>query len=257
MIRGGVKLVAFFLLLMNFVLGGAVLERFSRDEQRRRRVLAWTTWYSKTLQKIFGIHVKVDSDNTEVENGRNFLVVANHLSYLDILVIFTTVKPVFVTSVEIRDKPVLGLLCRLAGCYFVERRRRTNLSKEILDISHLLSDGYTVVLFPEATSTNGAGVKPFKKSLFTAAIEAGVDLLPLCINYTRLDGETVTTQNRDRVFWYGDMPFFSHFFNMLRLKIIEVELCVLPSYQGTKHLTRNELSSYAFKLISSRYRAIA
>ncbi len=101
-----------------------------------------------------------------------------------------------------RETPLLGLLTELGGCIFVERRSRTKILDDLKSIVRPLQRGFKVVLYPEATSTNGEQVLPFKKALMMAAARAGVPIQPVVINFPEINGEPFSLKTRDYVCWY-------------------------------------------------------
>ncbi len=190
----------------------------------RHHLTRWLKLYSKLGLKILGVQVRVSGRPLQ---ERAQLVVSNHLSYLDVLVLSSQKAGCFVTSQDIRQTPFLGQIVELAGCLFVDRRSRENLAQEISQLTEALQAGLSVMVFPEATSTNGESVLRFRRPLFNAAILSAQPVQPLCLNYQELGGEPVNTVNRDSVFWYGDMPFASHLWALSGLGKIVVEVCVL------------------------------
>ena len=120
--------------------------------------------WARACLGILGVRVRVDGPVPEPP----FFLVANHLSYLDILVLHATVRGTFLAKAEIAGWPVLGWLARLAGTQFVERERRRDLSRVGGALSQLLARGEGVIVFPESTSTQGAQVLDFKPALFQA-----------------------------------------------------------------------------------------
>lgn len=204
--------------------------------------------------RILGINVKVNGDIPSLND--HFFIVSNHLGYLDIFIIAKYFPAVFVTSVEMRETKFLGEVCYLGGCHFVERRSLKKLAREIREIADSLKENMNVVLFPEAKSTNGEKVIDFKPSLFEAARRQNSVILPLCLNYKKLDEKPITLANRDEVFWYGEMSFFPHFLNLLNKKSIEVELNILSSLDSRHFKDRNELAEKTYELISKRYETI-
>jgi len=131
-----------------------------------------------------------------------------------------------VTSREIQRTPFLGTLVTAAGCLFVDRQDKRRLGQEVQELADALTDGMHVVVFPEATSTNGDAVLRFRRPLFHAAAAADVPVLPLTLNYTTVDGTSVGPQNRDLICWYGDMGFAPHFLALLGLRGVCAELVV-------------------------------
>ena len=112
------------------------------------------------------------------------LWVSNHLSYLDIGA-YASLRPVvFVTSQDLRADPVLGTLAALGGSVFVNRKSPRSLRSEIANLAGLVKEGYTVMIFPEATSSDGERVLPFKPALFEAAVAAGRPVQMSAIRYS-------------------------------------------------------------------------
>lgn len=180
------------------------------------------SFYAKILLRLMGLKVKTSNEGQTKQRGK--LLVGNHMSYIDVLYTAAINPGCFVTSVEMKKTPFLGQICQLGGCVFVERRNKKNLKNEIKEITESLRHGLDVYVFPEATSTNGDEVIRFRRPLFNAAIEAGVDILPFTINYDHLNGKEIDVQTRDYVCWYGDMTFFDHLWKLFSLKTIDVSL---------------------------------
>jgi len=129
------------------------------------------------------------------------LIVCNHLSYIDILVLSSQLPALYITSVETGSMGWIGTLCRIAGCVFVERRNPNALSSEISRIESLLRAGIPVVLFPEATSTDGRDVLPFKSALYECALRAKVPIHSFCIRYA---------PRESGVPYHGEMTLLPH-----------------------------------------------
>lgn len=185
---------------------------------------------------------------------KNYLILCNHLSYLDIFIISSFFPASFIASVdEVRNTFLLGKVTELSGGFFVERRKRSGLRAEIESISELLKMGINVALFPEGTTSNGERVLPFKTPLISIAQKAGTDILPLCIKYRRINGEEINARNRDLVYYYGDMKFFDHFFDFLSVGSVDVELTMLESIDPLSGASRKELAASAFNSINSAY----
>lgn len=201
------------------------------------------------------LNIQVDSNYKKFPKD-NFFIVGNHLSYIDILVLSSYLPTSFVTSMEMKRTPVLGQICTLAGCLFVERRSRSNIKNEISEISEALKNGINVTVFPEATSTNGEQVLPFKRSLFQAAIEAKKEVLPVTINYTAVNGERLSRANRDFVCWYGDMEFLPHLFDLCKQKVIHVDLNWELNTICTQANGLNDVLAQSFEKVSSNYNPI-
>jgi 1-acyl-sn-glycerol-3-phosphate acyltransferase len=209
--------------------------------------------YTKQALELFNMELKVVGYDPQMMKERNFLMIANHMSYIDILMVSSVQPCVFVTSVDMGEQFFLGDMAELGGSIFVERRHRGTIGRDLGVMADTLRAGHNVVLFPEGTSTNGEGLLPFKKSLFMSAVEAGVDILPVCLKYTEIDGEPFSPANRDRMCWYGDMDFFSHFMGLMNLKKVKAELHFLEPIVVTKDSTRQELAQKTFDAINAAY----
>jgi 1-acyl-sn-glycerol-3-phosphate acyltransferase len=202
---------------------------------------------------IFGVKPNIKNIEKLKQFERGTLIVSNHLSYTDIFILAAYFPSCFVTSIEMKKTPLLGNICDAAGCLYVERRSRNNLSSEILDITMALKSGINVVIFPEATSTNGDEVKRFKRPLFKSAIDAGRNILPLTINYDSLDDHDVNLENRDNVFWYGDMGFGGHFWSLLKLKEINVTVTLGDIIVPEREDCESSLANKSHGVVSNLY----
>ncbi len=255
---GYIRFGFLFFFIGVFVVGAILLRLVLGDSVRSKRAAArWLSVMCGLGLKILGVRVEeVHSDPALVasaKRGESHLIVANHLSYLDILVIASMQPTLFVTSIEIRDSGFLGFLCKAGGCHFVERRNRNQIQREVAEIASSLTEGLNVVVFPEATSTNGAQVLPFKVSLMDAAIMSGRPLLPLCINYREIAGEQVRVENRDEICWYGDMTFLDHIINVAMRGDIKVAVTRLSMVHVRPESDRKSLAAEAYQQIAGHY----
>lgn len=197
--------------------------------------------------------VKVIGYDEERMKSNNYLMVGNHMSYMDILVLAPHQPALFVTSVDMGEIPVLGHITKMAGCIFVERRNRTQIERDLGQMTEALKQGHNVMIYPEGTSSNGMQVLPFKKSLLMAAVEAERDIQPICLKYTEIDGEPFGPHNSDKICWYGDMTFGPHFLSLMKTKSVKAELHFLEPIEVTKESTRHELAEKAYRAISDEY----
>lgn len=194
-----------------FLFKALLIHLFTTDSHRRRKKFAMNVSRScaKALKSL-----NINLETTNAPNlDRRFLIVCNHLGYLDIFSLAASVPSLFVTSVEMKETPFLGLLTEMAGCMYVERRSRMNIHNEIKEIEEALNDGFNVVLFPEGKSTDGEKVLPFKKSLLMACSGSDANILPAVVNFQSINGEPMQHKFRDWVCWYGSMPFFVSVWN--------------------------------------------
>ena len=221
---------------------------------RRRLLIRNLSFFARLTLRTVGVRVMARTKGRRPATGRNHLIVSNHLSYLDILVIASIYPAVFITSIELRNTFPLGMLAFLGSSIFVERRNPAGLKKEIADIETVLQDGHSVVLFPEGTTSDGETVKPFKNSLFTAAMETGTPVQPLCIRYRRINSRRIDERSRDSVYYYGGVTFPGHAPRLLALRSVHVECIALEPIAPDSISSRKELAAQCHAVISDAYR---
>lgn len=138
------------------------------------------------------------------------LLVANHLSYLDILVLSALSPCAFVAKKEVRGWPLFGLMAHMAGTVFVDRTRSSDTHRVNIAMLEALAAGVVIVLFPEGTSSDGSSVLPFRPALFEAAVKSGEYVSSAHISY-ELDQGSVASD----VCYWGSMTFFPHLLKLL------------------------------------------
>lgn len=248
-------LLSLSVILWHLVSGFIVLALMRDGPRRRRYFQRAVSRHSRWVMRIFNLRLAIDG-KVNARPGQNYLIVANHMSYLDAIIMASWRPTAFVTSVEMKQTPVLGQILDTGGCLYVERRSKENIQKEIGQIEEALAQGFDVVVFPEATSSDGSKILPFKRPLFAAAARAGVPVLPVVIQYEHIDGQPVTAKNRDQLCWYGPMSFGPHFLALMKLRRIDMRLQVLPEIAVTKESTRDTLMEQAQNAIRAAYRPI-
>ena len=177
------------------------------------------------------------------------------LSYLEVAVLSSMFPAIFVTSYEVMNSPIEGPFARCGGSVFVDRRSKTTVRNDIRVLSGLLMKGFNIVVFPEATSSSGETVLPFKSSLLNAALITEVEILPVCLNYTFIDSERITALNRDKIFYYGEMRFIEHLLGLLHLRLIDLEVTFLECVPA-EISDRKSVATLAFRCISDAYVAV-
>ena len=149
------------------------------------------------------------------------LLVANHLSYLDILLLSSMTPCVFVAKKEVSRWPVFGWLARMAGTIFVDRKRRRDAVRAIEAIRTALRDGALVVLFPEGTSSDGETVLPFKSSLLEAVSGERVPIYVAAIRYELPDGNAA-----EEVCYWGGHTLVAHLWNLMKKRAVDASITV-------------------------------
>ncbi len=254
MLSATLKLLGSLPLLISFFLISASLTVLIPSGNKKRKLLVQnTSLFARVTLKLLGVRVHVKRHELLHESSAGHLIIANHLSYVDVLVLSSLMPAVFITSVEMKHTWLLGTLATFGGSIFVERRKASGLKKEIESIAHVLDQGLSVVLFPEGTTSNGERVQPFKNSLFDSAIRAKSNILPFCLRYAKVNNEHITINSRDSVFYYGNMTFCRHLRRLLALRSIDLEVHALETIRIAAHVSRKALALEAHNAINKAY----
>jgi 1-acyl-sn-glycerol-3-phosphate acyltransferase len=200
-------------------------------------------WH-KVTAKILGLKIEREG---KISAHVPTLFVANHSSYLDIVVLGAELHASFVAKKEIDGWPIIGFLARCQRTIFIERNPRLAKQHQA-EISTALKAKQNLVLFPEGTSTDGNRVLPFKSTLFGVATSEespeGLMIQPVTVAYTKLDGMPINRVLRPFVTWYGDMELGTHALEFLGLGKVTVRVTYHPVVAKDDFKNRKELSHY-------------
>lgn len=181
----------------------------------------------KTLARIAGLRIVTVGQPCD---ARPLLLVSNHISYFDIMVLGAALPVRFTPKADIRSWQVIGSLCGMLGCIFIDRNSSAA-PRAKDDISAALAEGDIVSLFPEATTGDGVHLQPFRSAMFSVA-EGGntspVWVQPAVIEYTDIWKLPIDSEQWTQIAWYGDMDLLPHLWNALKIGSIGVRLTFLP-----------------------------
>lgn len=155
-----------------------------------RQQLALQRWSAKLVRHL-AARLTVHGEPPR-RDGAPYMLVANHISWLDIFAINAAVPTRFVAKSEVRAWPLVGWLCAKADTLFIERERRRDLARLDDAISKALRNRQGMGVFLEGTTTDGSVVLPFHSSLLRAAQLVDVPVYPVAIQYRRSDGSICT-----------------------------------------------------------------
>ena len=161
-------------------------------------------WWMKVLAVLVGLRVHVRG--TPVEG----LLVANHISWLDIMALDTVTAARFVSKDDVLKWPVIGLLPKWSGTFFLQRGSAAAVSRLNAEIVAALKQNASVAVFPEGTTSSGEEVHRFYSAILQAGIDSKVPVQPVVIRYYR-NGERDTV-----VPFIGEISFFEHATLILR-----------------------------------------
>ncbi len=207
---------------------------------RQRLMLGW----SRSLLQI--LHVRLETSGTLPQpGGPGVLLIANHISWLDVFVIGAASPACFVAKSEVRSWPLIGLLCRLTRTQFIERNLKRDTLRANATLTSTLSKGECVALFPEGTSTDGSQVRHFHAPLLQCAIDAGTWVQPIAIRYHNGSGLRV-----DDACYIDDMSLVQSLLRIMRCCSLHARLVFLPKL-SSQEKTRRMLADEAHAAISS------
>ncbi len=215
----------------------------------RQLPVHWHGWCCRTI----GMEVTVSGRPLVKGPG---LFVSNHVSYIDIAALGSVVDASFVSRADVRNWPVFGFLATLQRTIFIERKPRY-VRQQMRALSERLATGDRLILFPEGTSSDGNSILPFKSSLFAAAeIEVAghpVQVQPISVAYTRIDGVPMGRLMRPIYAWYGDMEFAPHFWHMLGFGRFVVEITLHDPVTLDRFVSRKELTQYCERAVTAGF----
>lgn len=241
MFRASLKGIAVCTAIFGFILFSTIARLFyTQRDQRLRKQQAWVQTACKLALKF--LHVRTKSFGLTAW-PKGSLFVGNHLGFLDVLCFASQGPTLFVTSMEMRETPLLGYLTELGRYIYVERRNRTKILSEKNAIASHLKKGFNVVLYPEGTSIDGIKVLPFKRTLLLAATDAGAPFIPFAINIPRINGRYPSRKTADAVCWYGDTGFALGLWRLLNLRSVELEFHYASSRTYAPTVDREWLAS--------------
>ncbi|MEM1038060.1 MAG: lysophospholipid acyltransferase family protein [Pseudomonadota bacterium] len=184
--------------------------------------------FHKGVLFLFGVQLHIFGDLSE---DRPLLLVCNHISWLDIVVLSAVAPVSFVAKAEMASWPVLGWLAKMQRTVFVVREARRASGQQADQIADRLAAHEIMILFPEATTTDGNALAPFKTPLFEAAKRAihsahldHATVQPLAIDYARLCGLPIGRAERPHVAWPGDIGLAESLLPLVRTGALDVHL---------------------------------
>lgn len=224
-------------------------DSFKRMEKLSKNAAAFTG----LICRLFGVKINIINGPAKDKIG---LLVGNHMGFIDVIVVNSIAPSLFVTSKEIQKTPLLGFLCEMGGCLFVDRKNRSNIENELSEMITFLKNGFRVILYPEATSTNGEAILPFKRTLLTSAAYANVPIQPYCFNYIKINGEPFTLKYRDSVCWYGDISFATGFYRFACLKEVSVDVHFLDPVHTKPEDDRAQIADKVREMIVEKFKPV-
>ena len=224
------------------LLHGALLAVFFPLLNDTRQLNILKTWSSQLLSIL---NISILSDGMPASQaGTGCMMIANHVSWLDIFVLNEVCPARFIAKSEVRSWPLIGWLCQRSGTIFIERTLRRDAAVINRQISVLLEQGVCVGLFPEGTTTDGTAVGQFHASLIQPAVDAGVPLWPVALRYQDQAGGLCMAAT-----FTGDTTLAASIWRILRSGKISAAARFTPAL-ATTGIHRRELARNAQRAIA-------
>lgn len=213
--------------------------------------------YHRVAARIIGLRIDVVG---EPLRQNSVLFVANHASWLDVVVLGTLLEAGFIAKSDVATWPGVGLLARLQGSVFIARQRHKT-REQADEITAHLESGRRLVLFPEGTSNDGRRVLDFRSGYFSVAERwpgaIPLPVQPVSIAYVRHFGLPIERADMPTFAWYGDMELLPHLWDLMcrgGAFQARVEFHDAVSIEG--HATRKNLAAHCERVVASGvYRA--
>ena len=217
-------------------LGSACLYPLSNSSRRAQLKQKWS-------QKVLDIMaISIDASVSAAPKG--CLVVANHISWLDIFAINALRPSAFIAKAEIRQWPFIGWLAAINDTVFLRRGSHGHARVVNTTIDNLLNDDKDVALFPEGTTTDGTHLLGFHAALLQPAVETGHPILPIAISYLDDQGNISLAPS-----FSGETTLLECVFAVLACRKLTARLTVLPLVE-TAGRTRREISQATHRAIA-------
>jgi 1-acyl-sn-glycerol-3-phosphate acyltransferase len=210
--------------------------RSGSEPTRRARV----QWWSAKLLRLLGVQLSVEG---QFRPGAQ-LVVANHISWLDIMAVHAVYPQArFVSKADVQSWPLIGRLVDAGGTLYIQREKRRDAMRVVHQMAEALSAGDVVAVFPEGTTADGHALLPFHGNLLQAAIAVEVPIQPVAIRYS--DATDAVSRAAQFV---GETTLLQSLWRVASGERIQVRLQVLPA-QATAHADRRALALRLRELI--------
>ena len=214
-----------------------VVWRFPRltPAERTRQVQAW----ARTLLTRLDVELKIVG--TPPRAGP-LLLVANHISWVDILTLHATCHCRFVAKADVKRWPIIGTLATGAGTLYVQRESRRDAMRVVHQMADALRDGDILAVFPEGTTGDGDSVLPFHSNLLQAAISANASVQTVAIRYV----DAASGRSSRVVSYMGDESLVSSIWRTLAAQ----QLCAVVSFGGVQRTEGRDRRTLAEELRS-------
>ena len=200
------------------------------------------SWWTATACRLFGLHIRVTG---QLESSAS-LVVANHISWLDIPLLFSLAPMGFVSKAEVVKWPILGFIARFGNSLFHDRGSQDSSRRVLVAMIERLLQGKRITIFPEGGILPGLDIKPFHARMFAAAVESNTVVQPVMLRYVK-DG-----RHYEAIRFKPGEHFLANFFRVLAQPSLLAEVAILEPI-AAKDQPRKELAQAAQAAVTEAY----
>lgn len=197
----------------------------------KRRAPALVRWWYGCVLRVFNVHVRMHGRVPDTP----MLVVTNHSTWLDILVLGHAFDCVFISKAEVARWPIVGVYARAVGTLFLHRgAHKTDALRQ--QVQTTFDGNRSVILFPEGTTRRPLQPQRFHARLFSAAIDGAHPVLPVALRYS--DAATPADSHHPLVPWVNT-PLLSNLAHVFRLPSLRVDVHVQSPIDSSGHSRRS------------------
>ena len=240
--------LAFYVFLL---VSSGLLLAYRRLRGDDRGTALWRTRifhaWGGSMARLLGMRIEVEG----TPPSPPFFLVSNHLGYVDVFLLASQLRCVFVSRADVSEWPAIGRLCASVDTLFIRREDKRDIPRVVRQIERVMEGGRGVVVFPEGTSSGGDGVLPFRPPLLESAARAGLPVWFATISYRTPDGCPPASEV---VCWWADMPFGSHVLKLLGLPGFDAR--VVFGEEPVRESDRKELASRLRQEVERQFRPV-
>ena len=177
------------------------------------------------------------------------LFVANHSSYVDILILGTFVPARFVAKQEVAQWPIMGWLSTNQGTLYIDRSRNA-IAEGTEKLHEYIDKKESLILFPEGTTSDGCRILPFGSSFFDVAMKKNLTVQPITISYAGWDRLPMPLYMRKVCGWFSpDVDLLSHLWTLAQWGTVQVVVDLHPPLKASNFASRKELAQESYNLV--------
>ena len=233
-LRAAIRLVALIAALIFCLVFVSLVYALGFERWRARIAI----FCYRIFRFIFGMRIHLRGD---IAPDRPLLIIPNHTTYLDIIGLGSLTSLSFTPKSEIRSWPIIGWMCILSDCVFIERRP-AYMQEAAAEMKAKLARGKVLCIFGEGTTTDGIHIKPFKSGFFSLAIDQHLPVQPVSVAYTHFGNRLISLTNREEIAWIGDATLLRHMWHILSEPNVHVVVQAHPVIPAGTYADRKLLA---------------